>query len=153
MPVCNHRELCADDSKADVVGVVRPCDKQIQVVVVAGIDLKKRRDAATHKGSSPRRSCRCGRRRPGRPHYQTGNECRHEPAFRRLLGGGEKAIDERSTPGMSSDPIVKCRFGPNSDERIAAVVPLNVAWPDVYDGKGGYSIAESKSDPNRLTRH
>src|SRR5437868_812471 len=63
------------------------------------------------------------------------------PPMRRLSAASwaapKKPSNDRETPGMSSEPIVKCTFGPNSEVMIAAVVPLKVACPEVYDGKPG----------------
>src|SRR6476659_8438927 len=63
------------------------------------------------------------------------------PPMRRLSAASwaasKKPSNDRETPGMSSEPIVKWTLGPKSEVMIAAVVPLKVAWPDVYDGKPG----------------
>src|SRR5579871_1835406 len=57
-----------------------------------------------------------------------------------------KELNDRVTPGTPSEVTVKRT--PSASQKsasTAAAAPLNVLWPDVYDGKGGVSSSGDHS--------
>src|SRR5687768_4767632 len=54
----------------------------------------------------------------------------------------EKVANDRVTPGITSDVVVKLMSSDSKNvASTAAPAALNVLWPDVYDGNGGVAIS------------
>src|SRR5437868_5303425 len=63
------------------------------------------------------------------------------PAYTRLIPASsaawEKLVNERVTPGIASDVVVKAVWSPKNAARTVLAAPLKVLWPESYDGKLG----------------